>query len=301
MQALRHATAGNDALADILLAPTPNAGLLDVQDITAQRSALHRASSQGLSGIVKKLLDLNANPALTDKAGNTPLLLAITHGHMAAADVLLAPSAQAGMLQVKGAGKMSALCRACEHGLAGIVERLLDLDANPALTDRDGNTPLILVIVHGHAAAAEKLLSHKSQVAALDVQSAGGLRSAIMRASEKGMAAMVKKLLGMAGAKVGPKDKYWKTALILALEISHEAVAEILLPQTAQAGALDVQGTGHLDRKSALVISSKLGLSSSAGKLLRLHANAKLKDSQGKTALDLARENRHEACVSSLA
>ena len=107
---------------------------------------------------------------------------------------------------------------------------------------------------------------------------------------------MVEKLLGM-GAKVGLKDKYGKTALILALENSHEAVAEILLPQTAQAGALDVQGTDHLDRKSALMlmISSKLGLSSSAERLLRLHANAKLKDSQGKTALDLARENGHEA------
>ena len=100
---------------------------------------------------------------------------------------------------------------------------------------------------------------------------------------------------------MGLKDKYGKTALILALENSHEAVAEILLPQTAQAGALDVQGTGYLDRKSALMISSKLGLSSSAEKLLRLHANAKLKDSQGKTALDLARENGHEACVSLLA
>jgi ankyrin repeat protein len=299
MLALQHATAGIDALADILLAPTANAGLLDVQDITAQRSALHRASSQGLSGIVKKLLDLNANPALTDKDGNTPLLLAITHGHTAAADVLLVPSAQAGMLQVQGAGKMSALCRACEQGLAGIVERLLDLDANPALTDKDGNTPLILAIVHGHAAAAEKLLSQKAQVVALDVQSAGSLRSAIMRASERGMVAMVEKLLSM-GAKVGLKDKYGKTALILALENSHEAVAEILLPQTAQAGALDVQGTGYLDRKSALMISSKLGLSSTAEKLLRLHANAKLKDSQGKTALDLARENGHEACVSLL-
>ena len=94
---------------------------------------------------------------------------------------------------------------------------------------------------------------------------------------------------------MGLKDKYGKTALILALENSHEAVAEILLPQTAQAGALDVQGTDHLDRKSALMISSKLGLSSSAERLLRLHANAKLKDSQGKAALDLARENGHEA------
>jgi hypothetical protein len=140
--------------------------------------------------------------------------------------------------------------RACGQGLAEIVERLLDLDANPALTDRDGNTPLILAIVHGHAAAAEKLLSQKSQLAALDVQSAAGLRSAIMRASEKGMKAIVEKLLGM-GAKVGLKDKYGKIALILALENTHEAVAEILLPQTAQAGALDVQGTGHLDRKSA--------------------------------------------------
>ena len=88
--------------------------------------------------------------------------------------------------------------------------------------------------------------------------------------------------------------------MILALEKGHEAVAEMLLPPTARAGALDVQGSGMMDRKSALMISSKKGLTGLVDKLLLLRANAQLKDAQGKTALDLARESNRDACVSLL-
>jgi ankyrin repeat protein len=215
----------------------------------------------------------------------------------------LTPSAQAGVLQVIGTGKMSALCRACEKGLPRIVQRLLALDADPRWSDRDGNgnTPLMLAIANGHAAAADLVLSTKPepQVAALNVQGTGAMRSALMRASEKGMAATVEKLLGL-GVKVSLRDKYGKTALILAIENSHEAVAEMLLPSTAQAGALDFQGTGAMDRKSALMIASKKGLSSIVHTLLQLLADTQIKDPQGKTALDLARENGHQGCISLL-
>ena len=40
----------------------------------------------------------------------------------------LVPSAQAGILGVKGKGGMSVLCRACERGHSGLVERLLAQD-----------------------------------------------------------------------------------------------------------------------------------------------------------------------------
>ena len=303
MLALEHATAKNEAAADILLAPTSRAGVLDVQDANTKQSALHKASSRGYSAIVQKLLDLNASPALTDKNGCTPLLLAIFYAHEAVADVLLTPSAQAGVLQVIGTGKMSALCRACEKGLPRVVQRLLALDADPRWSDRDGNgnTPLMLAIANGHAATADLFLSTKPepQVAALNVQGTGAMRSALMRASEKGMAATVEKLLGL-GVKVSLRDKYGKTALILAIENSHEAVAEMLLPSTAQAGALDFQGTGAMDRKSALMIASKKGLSSIVHTLLQLLADTQIKDPQGKTALDLARENGHQGCISLL-
>ena len=301
MLAIQHATVGNEALVDILISPTREAGMLDQQDAVVKRSALHGASARGLLDTVRKLLALNANPGLSDTNGSTPLLLAFVHGHPAAANVLLVPSAQAGVLDVKGKFGMSALCRACEQGHAGLVERLLDQDANPKMRDGDvhGNTPLMLAIANGHAAVAEILLSRERQVAALDVQSTGAKRSAIMIASDKGQAELVGQLLGL-GAKVGLRDKYGKTALILALEKGHEAVAEMLLPPTARAGALDVQGSGMMDRKSALMISSKKGLTGLVDKLLLLRANAQLKDAQGKTALDLARESNRDACVSLL-
>ena len=304
MLAIAHATAGNQALVDILLAPTRDAGMLDVQDVIVKQSALHGAGARGLLDTVRTLLALNANPGLSDANGRTPLLLAIIHEHPSVAEVLVAPSAQAGVLDIKGKGGkggVSALCRACERGHTGLVERLLAHDADPKMRDRDvtGHTPLMLAIANGHAPAVEILLSRERQVAALDVQSTGAQRSAVMLASDKGHAALVGQLLGL-GVKVGLRDKYGKTALILALEKGHEAVAEMLLPPTALVGSLDVQGSGMMDRRSALMIASKKGLAGVVGKLLLLRANAKLEDARGKTALDLARESRHDACVSLL-
>lgn len=301
MLAIENASVGNETLVEILLAPTQDVGMLNVQDFNVQRSALHGACARGLADTVQKLLALNANPGLVDTSGSTPLLLAIIHGHPAVADLLVAPSAQAGVLDAKGKGGMSALCRACERGCSGLVERLLAQDANPHLKDSDvkGNTPLMIAVANGHAAAAEILLSQERQVAALDVQSTGVERSVMMICCDKGQAALVAKLLALR-AKVGLRDTYGKTALILALEKGHEAVAGMILQPTAQAGALDVQGSGMMDRRSALMIASKKGLADLVDKLLLLHANPQLQDANGKTALDLARESRHEACVALL-
>ena len=64
---------GHAEAAELLAERTAQAGLINVQDGSYKRSALHEASQQGLTDTVAKLLSLGADATLTDEFGQTPV------------------------------------------------------------------------------------------------------------------------------------------------------------------------------------------------------------------------------------
>ena len=58
---------GHTEAAELLAERTAQAGLINVQDGSYKRSALHEASHEGLTDTVAKLLSLGADATLTDE------------------------------------------------------------------------------------------------------------------------------------------------------------------------------------------------------------------------------------------
>jgi len=97
---------------------------------------------------VAKLLALGADATLTDKNGNTALMLACMNEHEAAAGELMEATKRAGALDVQATAhandpydycEMSALHWASEKGLASTVAKLLALGADPTLSEGENS------------------------------------------------------------------------------------------------------------------------------------------------------------------
>ena len=109
---------------------------------------------------MEKLLALGAKSELTDKNGSNSLMWALCRKHEATAELLLEPTIAAGALDAQGASDQSALMWASASGLAGMVEKLLELGAKPDLKDAGGKTALDLANSAGHTACVAVLEQH---------------------------------------------------------------------------------------------------------------------------------------------
>ena len=99
---------------------------------------LCKAAEGGHVQVVRALLEGGASAAKVDSQGKTRLILALENKHSAAAEELLEGTKQVGMLDAQaarlGGRGMSALMHASAAGLTDLVQKLLGLDAKPALT-----------------------------------------------------------------------------------------------------------------------------------------------------------------------
>ena len=90
---------GKEEVATVLVEPTRQAGALDLQDERGY-TALMWSAEQGLVPAVQRLTHSSANCALTNQKGMTPLALACAKRHEEAAKILIAPTRQAGAIDL---------------------------------------------------------------------------------------------------------------------------------------------------------------------------------------------------------
>ncbi|MEO5565959.1 MAG: ankyrin repeat domain-containing protein, partial [Luteimonas sp.] len=105
------------------------------------RSALHEAAFAGHTEIIQALLAAHADPQARDSKGRTPLLAAARGARAAAIDALAAASADISAIDEQGRGALALACLA-DAPQPALVQRLLDLGADPEKIDRDGRRAL---------------------------------------------------------------------------------------------------------------------------------------------------------------
>ena len=189
-------------------------------------TALHRASSKGMLSVVEKLIEKRADVNKQDKRGNTALIGACEHKNT---DVALALLERTGIeVDLANNNGETALHQASEKGMLAVVKRLIEKDADVNKQNDYGNTALMKACIVNHAYVALALLEHPD--IRVDLVTNSGY-TALHQASEKGMLAVVEKLIEKR-ADVNKQTEYGDTALIIACEYKHADVAFALLERT---------------------------------------------------------------------
>ena len=117
------------------------------------RTALHLASANGHTPVVKLLLDSGADASALDNFHKTPLQEAVGGSHFATADELLARGGQL-LLQ----DEASVLCTLAWRADARSLGNLLRYGASPDAADYDGRTALMIAAAENATECAQQLL-----------------------------------------------------------------------------------------------------------------------------------------------
>lgn len=146
------------AKAGWVMADAINAELLDVNMMDSEGTTpLHEAARNCHLEACQELIKIGARVNVTDKAGNTPLLLAAGQKRgLETVKMLLLRGAQANHQNAK---KLTALHVACAKGLPDIVAAVLESGANPGAKDAEVKREAIAVS-RGGGAAVRATLSH---------------------------------------------------------------------------------------------------------------------------------------------
>ncbi|KAH0625958.1 hypothetical protein JD844_034347 [Phrynosoma platyrhinos] len=136
--------------------------LLDTAGYTALMLAALASVEQGADmAVVRRLFSMGNVNAKASQAGQTALMLAVSHGRQEMVEVLLACGADPNLQDEEGS---TALMCACEHGRAGTVRLLLSQPAcDVSIVDHDGNDAVSIALEAGHRDIAALISTHLTQ------------------------------------------------------------------------------------------------------------------------------------------
>lgn len=117
------------------------------------------ASKNGMLGVVKFLLELDAEPEVGSNEGDgmTPLMVACDKNHAEIAEILLNYGANVEAIFMNGA---TPLYITCHLGNEKITELLLQRGANPNVIDKQGTSVVHLACRKGNVNILQLLLQH---------------------------------------------------------------------------------------------------------------------------------------------
>lgn len=180
------------------------------------------------------------------------------------------------------------LTYACTNGNYRLVKQLVDGGVDMNFKSQDGYTPLFLAVQNKHNDIVDYLLT---KGAAIDEYNGENGDTALIMAAYDGNLKMTQTLVN-AGASINLKSTDGYTPLYTAVQGNHMNVVDYLLNN----GALVDEINGDQE-KTALHEASGRNNINIVRTLVNKGANVNKKNKNGKTGLDLARENNHESVV----
>jgi len=274
--------------------------------------ALSLAAENGRQEVIALLADHGANLNRLGSQGMTPLMWASLFGHLEAVKMLAQKGAKINLQSepYRMAALSSASSPVDEKGSdhLGVVKYLLEHGANPSLSDKNGETALTIAAAYGRVEVMKALVA-----AGADIKSAEGEGAKACRESlQENRHSSLQTLLDL-GANPNWKLDNDYPALIYAIEIRQDVkTVEMLVKAKADVNVTRKQviifsgpsiGTPmpHFYEYSALIAAVQRGSVPIVKILLQADANAAYKDSEGKTALDHAREGKNPEITQLLA
>ncbi|CAE7351774.1 Ank1 [Symbiodinium natans] len=184
-------------------------------------TAMHAACEHGHTGVVRLLLEADADKDKSDRHGRTPLWLASQDGHSEIVRLLLESGAKK---DHKDHYKRTPLWVASLRAHLEVVKLLLDSGADTNIGDTYGRTPLWEAAQSGHTEVVRLLLQAH---AVTDDWGDIYHRTPLCEAAQNGHATIVRLLLE-AGAEKDQGDFFGSTPLSLATDHSHPDVVCLL-------------------------------------------------------------------------
>jgi serine/threonine-protein phosphatase 6 regulatory ankyrin repeat subunit B len=279
---------GHVAVVDHLIAAKAD---VNAQDRSGE-TALRLASKNGHVDVVDSLIAAEADVNAKHRYGETALILAIKNGHIDVVDSLIAAKADVNAKQ----NGVTALLMASENGHVDVVDRLMAAGADVSAKGSDGQTALMLAIEKGHVDVVDRLMAAGADVNAKRENRVPDYRTrdcdrarlerkngetALILAIENGHIAVADRLMA-AGGDVNAKRGYGVTALMVAIEKGYVAVVDRLIARGADVNAQDRSG------ETALRLASKNGHVDVVDSLIAAGADVNAKHRYGETALMLA-------------
>ncbi|NXJ28560.1 KANK3 protein, partial [Dicrurus megarhynchus] len=121
-------------------------------------AALAAVEQEEDMNVVRKLFSMGNVNAKASQAGQTALMLAVSHGRQEMVEALLACGADVNLQDEEGS---TALMCACEHGRVETVKLLLaQPTCNISIMDSDGNNAVAIALEAGHSDIATLLYAH---------------------------------------------------------------------------------------------------------------------------------------------
>ncbi|NXP67663.1 KANK3 protein, partial [Chloropsis cyanopogon] len=121
-------------------------------------AALAAVEQEEDMNVVRRLFSMGNVNAKASQAGQTALMLAVSHGRQEMVEALLACGADVNLQDEEGS---TALMCACEHGRMETVKLLLaQPTCNISIVDSDGNNAVAIALEAGHSDIAALLYAH---------------------------------------------------------------------------------------------------------------------------------------------
>lgn len=197
-------------------------------------------------------------------------------------------------------------------------------DISPNVCDKRGKTALHLAVSAGHLAGVKQLCQHhKIDINIQDEDGRTPLHEAI-ESKHSNHCAVLQTLLDTPGTNVNVNDKYQRTALAWAMELHHEDMALIII-SSLNISSEDIKYSTVQHRASRLCnkaiiqalanqnyinfnaqdtrgrtplhYAAEHGSHEMVEIILRTKPDLGLRDTAGKTAVELAADNRHEKAM----
>ncbi|TGM09707.1 ankyrin repeat domain-containing protein [Leptospira barantonii] len=267
---------------------------------------------QGNEDLIRIFLEAGADSGKKDFSGNTPLTKAVSTGNLEIVEMVFENENSTPDLEERNGEGYSPLLLAVDLGHLSIVEYLLEQDADFLKKNSEGRTILHLTALHNDYEILDLFLEKEETKSILENRDADGNTALLLAASHDGVECLEKLLnigadflkvnaSGKTGLEEAERQKYHHVSKILkkvlterffeAAKHGEDDLCKTVLRLGISPNAIDAEGNTPLH---IAVVHDRI---STATLLLSLNASQFLKNLEGKSPLDIAKEETKEELI----